>query len=267
MSRETFASAMRAELDALVARYEALVRAHAEAITAAQDAARSEVREAAHNKEFAILTAEAAGLRGEVTALKAEVAALKVDNERIRSDNERLTSDNERILSENKRLGEAAAEAQALEETFASERKFVEACAGIDGSRLMEAIRGAFGRDIGTNPATYAALKGRGLDGLLTQVIKDRGRSVVHAPLLERERAALTKLAAAAACDLIIPKGGTRFSTSAMDKASTVSEPAEEGNVVECLIPPPREFDSPSAGRNPSGSASPSVPPPPVQTG
>lgn len=229
MSRETFAAAMKAELDAVVARYEALVRAHSEALAAAQGAAR--------DREMSAKSAEAAAFQSEAASLKAEVASLRAENLALSTEVASLKAENERLRAETERLGAVAAAAQAIEETFSSERKFVEACAGMEGSLLMESIRGAFGRDLGASPSIYAALKGRGLDGLLTQAIKDRGRSAVHAPLLERERAALAALAAAAGCDLIVPKAGARFSSSSMDKASTASEPAEEGNVLECLIP------------------------------
>lgn len=199
--RESFAEALRAELSAVVARYEALVRAHSEALAAAGGR-------------------ESDGLRAEIASLKAENAALKAENDRLRA-----------------AADAALAEARAIEDTFAPERKFVEACAGIDGSLLLEAVRAAFGKDLAPTPSVYAALKGRGLDALLTQVIKERGRSAVNAPLLPREERALASLASAAGCELIIPATGTRFSVSTMDKASTVSEPAEEGNVVDCLIP------------------------------
>src|SRR5262245_5688126 len=180
MSRETFAAAMRAELDAVIARYEALVRAHAEALDAAREAGRELERE----KSAEPLKAEIKTLGDQIAALKAENAALKAEIERLR---------------------EAAEATKALEETFAAERKFVEACSDLAGSLLMESIKVAFARELNLNASTFAALKGRGLDGLLTQAIKDRGRSVAQAPLLARERAALSALAAAAGCELITP--------------------------------------------------------------
>ena len=61
--------------------------------------------------------------------------------------------------------------------------------------------------------------------------------SPAQAPLLEREKSALPGMAAAAGCELIAPATGTKFSPQSMEKASTVSEPAEEGNVVECAMP------------------------------
>ncbi len=108
-------------------------------------------------------------------------------------------------------------------------------------------MKSTLGRDLTPTPATYAALKGRGLEVVLTQAFKERGRSIVQAPLLERERAALPGIAAAAGCELLIPSPGTRFAASAMDRASSVSEPAEEGNVVECLMPGGRRIGTEGA--------------------
>lgn len=258
MSRETFAAAMRAELDAVVARYEALVRAHEETLARVREGARDgEV--AALKADLAQARAEAARLREGEAAAKAEAAALRarVDDLSREAARAREEADRERraaaeaaskaeaaVADAKKRAGELEAEVraaaemtQALESTFAAERRFVEACAGLEGSLLIESIRGAFGADLGASASVYAALKGRGLDALLTQAIKERGRSAVQAPLLSRERTALSGLAAAAGCELITPSAGTRFSASSMDKASSISEPAEEGNVVECLVP------------------------------
>jgi len=254
MSRESFAAAMRAELDAVVARYEALVSAHAETLSMVRERDADALR-----VEIAQLSVEGERLRAAALAEKAEASSLRMKVEELTRDLARAREDLDRergAAAEAKAKAEAAIEdarrrsvdleaevqaaaeaTRALEDTFSAERRFVEGCRGLEGSLLMEAIRGAFGRDLGLSPAVYAALKGRGLDGLLTQAVKDRGRAVVQAPLLERERAALTALSSAAGCELIVPKAGTRFSASLMDKASTVSEPAEEGNVVECLVP------------------------------
>lgn len=236
MSRESFADALRIELAAVVTRYEALVKAHAEALSLERDRKEEE-------------------LRGEIAALKAEVERLRAGESegqgvtaKLRAQVDELTAElgraREEAAQERKKAAEAAARAetateaaQALEGTFVAEKRFAEACRGLEGSLLMEAIRGALGRDIDATPATLAALKARGLELLLTQSVKERGRSAPAAPLLERERAALPGLAASAGCELFTPQAGTRFSAASMDKASTVSDPAEEGNVVECLVP------------------------------
>ncbi|MCU0686313.1 MAG: hypothetical protein MUF34_29385, partial [Polyangiaceae bacterium] len=37
--------------------------------------------------------------------------------------------------------------------------------------------------------------------------------------------------------ELIDPAPGTRFSTQTMEKAGTLADPAEEGNVTRCALP------------------------------
>jgi hypothetical protein len=225
----TFASALRAEIDAVVARYEALARAHEETLSAVRaretDALGKELGEARFERER--LRAEANEQRAEIATLRAETQALARDLAEARA---RASA----LEGEARSAGEAA---RALSEQFAAEDRFVRACAGLEGSLLGEALKSALGRDLTDSPATYAALKGRGLEVLLTLTFKERGRSVVQAPLLERERAALPGIAAAAGCELVSPAPGTRFAAGSMDKASSVSQPAEEGNVVECLMP------------------------------
>lgn len=225
----TFAAALRAEIDAVVARYEAMARAHEEALSALR------AREAeALSRDLAAACAERDRLRAEAGEQRSEIAALRAEREALSRDLAQARARAEGLEGAAREAGEAA---RALSEQFVAESRFVAACAGLDGSLLGEALKVALGRDLAPTPATYAALKGRGLEVVLTLAFKERGRSVVHAPLLERERAALPGIAAAAGCDLVLPAPGTRFSTGAMDRASSVSEPAEEGNVVECLMP------------------------------
>jgi hypothetical protein len=125
----------------------------------------------------------------------------------------------------------------SYEEQFTSEKRFVEACRDLAGSLLGEALAAAAGRAVEPGSATYAALKARGLENALVAAVKDRGRSVGSAPLLDRERLALTALAMIAGCEVIEPPVGTRFSASSMERSGSVSDPAEEGNVVSCALP------------------------------
>jgi hypothetical protein len=60
---------------------------------------------------------------------------------------------------------------------------------------------------------------------------------VLELPLSALERLALEHLAEAAACELIVPKLGARFSSTEMDQLDTRPDPAEEGNVLECMMP------------------------------
>jgi hypothetical protein len=229
---ETFAGALRAEIDAVVGRYEALVRALAEA----------------GGRETETLRAEAARLAAENERLRADVAAQKTEAARLEEKlaaAERRAEDLARELARARETAEqqekvaqaAQAVTQAYEEQFAAERRFVEACRDLGGSLLGEAIAAVVGRAVDATSATFAVLKGKGLEATLAAVFKERGRSAATAPLLERERAALGGLAAAAGCELIVPAAGTRFSAAAMERAGSVSEPAEEGNVVSCAMP------------------------------
>jgi len=225
----TFAAALRAEIDAVVARYEALARAHEETLSILR------AREVdALGLELSTARVERDRLRLETGEQKAEIATLRAETQMLSRD---LEAARARATALEGAAREAGETARALTEQFAAEDRFVTACAGLEGSLLGEALKGALGRDIAADPATYAALKGRGLEIVLSLTLKERGRSVVQAPLLERERAALPGIAAAAGCELLIPTPGTRFTATAMDRASSVSQPAEEGNVVECLIP------------------------------
>lgn len=229
---ESFASALRAEIDAVVGRYEALVRALAEVGSREADALRAEVLR---------LTAEVDRARAEGAAQAAEITKLSVlAAERARRVEE-LEGELRRARDKAGELEKAAERAQATtqayEEQFAAERKFVDACGPLAGSLLEEVIVANLGRAVDGTSATFALLKARGLEATLAAAFKDRGRSTGHAPLLEREKAALPALAAAAGCELIVPVDGTRFSAGSMEKGGSVSDPAEEGNVVSTAMP------------------------------
>ena len=208
MNGETFAAALRAEIEALVLRYETLVKALGRAEERAPDP-------------------DAEALRAENRRLSAQVAGLERDLSAAREEADRLG-----------REAQAAVDAaEAYEAEHAAEKRFVEAGREAAGSLLGEALAAAVGRTIDASPSTYTALKARGLSATLVSAMKDRGRSVGQASLLDRERSALESLAAAAGCELHAPLPGTRFSAAAMEKASTVSDPAEEGNVITTAMP------------------------------
>jgi hypothetical protein len=229
MSDAPFTAALRAEIEAVVARYDALASAREEALSAVRardaDDLRRELEAARADRDR--LRAQAAVDKQELTALRARAADLDRDLDAARA---RIRE----LEGEARSAGETARE---LSEQFAAEQRFVAACQGLAGSLLGESLKAALGRDLDASPAAYAAIKARGLEILLIATFKERGRSVAQAPLLERERAALPGIAAAAGCELYTPAAGTRFAASSMDKAAAVAEPAEEGNVIECLMP------------------------------
>jgi hypothetical protein len=236
MKGENFSGALRAELDAVVARYEAMARAHHEALAAAgkgeADALRTEA--ARLSAEVERLRAAEAEQRAEAAKQRARADDLARDLAEARARTQKLEAEAKVAIAEAK---VALEEKEAYEEQFTAERKFVEACRGIEGSLLAEALAEVVGQPIAASSVVFAALKAKGLEVTLVSVIKDRGRGALTAPLLERERAALSAMAAAAGCELIVPAAGTRFSTMSMEKASTVTDPAEEGNVVDCAMP------------------------------
>jgi hypothetical protein len=225
MTDETFAAALRAELDALVGRYETLVRTVA----------------ALGGRETDALRAEAARLAAENQRLRSELDARRADAERQSA----RVVDLERELEQSRARGdeleraakEAALRSQDYEEQFSAERGFVEAAGEASGSLLGDALVAAIGRPLDATSASYAALKARGLEATLVAALRDRGRGALAAPLLPRERAALATLARAAGCELVEPAHGTRFAAASMEKAGTVSEPSEEGNVVSTAAP------------------------------
>jgi hypothetical protein len=225
MSEETFAAALRAEIDAVVGRYEALVRALAQAGGRETEALRAEAsRLAAENQRLHAAEVEA---RAAIARLETRVADLTRELAEVRARGEKLEEE----------ARSASARTAAYEEQFTAEKAFVDACRDLRDTLLGEAFAGTLGRPLEASTAVYAALKSRGLEGALVSAFRDRGKSAVSAPLLERERAALPAVAAAAGCELITPPAGTRFSAQSMEKASTVSDPAEEGNVVDCAMP------------------------------
>jgi hypothetical protein len=222
---ETFAEALRAEIVAVVCRYEALVRTVTALGSRETDALRAEAATLAADNHR--LRAAAAEARDELTTLRARVADLSRDLEEARVRADRLEGQ-----------AHAAMEATlSYEEQFTAEKRFVEAGRDLTGSLLGDALVAAAGRALDATSASYAALKARGLTAALTAALKDRGRTALSAPLLEKERTALVALAMIAGCELVTPEPGTRFVAASMEKAGQVSEPAEEGNVIECALP------------------------------
>ncbi|MCS6902301.1 MAG: hypothetical protein RMJ98_21905 [Myxococcales bacterium] len=283
MSKDPFAHALRAEIEAIIARYEALTRAHQETLAAAREHEISKLR-----NDLASLLADRQRARAQEAEVRAQLRASQertvqlersledtrkqldearrraeilqaearaaVDRERdearkAKADLQALLDEAHRQLDQARAeatrrlaqvegaLREVRQEAESLSEAFASERAFVEACQAIEGTALHEALRQAFGEDFSLQPSTYAALKARRLDAILTHAFKERGRLIIAAPLSPIERAALPRLAGASGCELIEPEQGVRFSSSSMDKAGVQPDPAEEGNVLGCLMP------------------------------
>jgi hypothetical protein len=254
MSKDPFVLALRAEIEAIVARYEALSRSHQEALAAAREHEITKLR----NDLAALLAdrertrAQEADARSQLKAAQERASLLEcsladtkkqLDEARRQLDEVRRQLDearaeaSKRLAQVEGALREVQQEAESLSEAFASERIFIETCQSIAGTSLYDALRQAFGDEFSPQPSTYAALKARRPDAILTHAFKERGRLIVTAPLTTVERAALPRLAEASGCELIEPEQGVRFASSSMDKASTRPDPAEEGNVLDCLMP------------------------------
>ena len=250
----SFTQALRAELDAVIARYDAMVQSQRAALASShehqlqslqsevaslirqRDQLEGRVNEAVQN----LAKAEA-----KVEQRDAEIALLheKVEKERRRT-NEASSRAAESLAEARLKIGElsneldlVAEESRVFEEVFAGEVAFVEACLPIANTPLSEAVREAAGIDIELAPSVYGNLKRERLDVLLTRAVRERGRSTVDRPLSVEERIALQHMADAAGCELILPVLGVRYDADEMDKVTTASDPSEEGNVLACLMP------------------------------
>lgn len=238
MSNQSFSSALRAELDAVVSRYEALVCAHNETLSALREQKNADLQ-----KELHALAADHQKFKARVAELEEEKAELVLRVSELVESLEHLEKELQaareqaELSKEKARAADLAA--MALQSTFSGEIKFIEACKGLSDTLLLEALQSVLGDSFAfsAEPQSYGVLKQKGLDHVLSLAFRERGRKAASAPLLSREQAAISALADAAGCELVLPKMGERFSPSSMEKVKTVSEPSEEGNVVDCAMP------------------------------
>lgn len=254
MNDGSFSQALRAELDAVIARYEALVRARQEWLASSHSQKSQSLRD-----DLRVAEQERDRLRAEIATLEQKVAKLEGKLEQrsaeITTLREKVEAERERTLEASSRAAESLAEARlqigeltakldlvaeesrVFEATFAAEVSFVEACLELSNTALLDAIEHTSGATMALEPAVYGALKAERLDVVLTRAVRHRGRSVVDKPLERDERKGLEALADAAGCELIVPELGARFSNDEMEKVATAPDPAEEGNVLACLMP------------------------------
>ncbi|HEU4410050.1 MAG TPA: hypothetical protein VFS43_32650 [Polyangiaceae bacterium] len=266
---DPFTAALRAELDAVVARYEALARAHhealagvlreraegaqrlAEALSVERDALRA--RDADARAKLGRLSSRIEELETEMTRererFNGELArARRTFDEDLARERARLTAElarereraeraDERAEALERELRGARQAGEALAGAFSAERAFVEAALAVREAPLFAALGAALGRPLEPGPATYAAIKERHPDSVLAVALNERARQLGQSPLAAAERVALTRLAEAAGAELIDPAPGTRFSSQTMEKSGTMADPAEEGNVTRCALP------------------------------
>jgi hypothetical protein len=258
---EPFSAALRAELDAIVARYEALSRAHQEALSVARTTETAELRKTIATLEVERNLAQdgARTAADRVSSLEAKIdehqatisrleqgrAQESADHARrvleletqLRASKSSLTDAQKKITALEAQVGAISDDVRSLEGAFVAERSFVQACASMSGTPLFESVRSVVDGPLDRSPATYSALKSRGLDALLSAALKDRARATAYPQLSDVERVALTALAQAAGCEVIAIDVGTKFSATTMERAASEPDPAEEGNVLACWIP------------------------------
>lgn len=240
---KAWTAALRAQLDAVVAQFEAQLRQHV-AYTSAQSAR------------------DLAGYDARITELEQSLAASRAVQSQQATELSRLLGERERWTLEARQLQESvrarteelaaarrelearedearalAAQVETLGAQFAAERDFVAALLGAAGTGLAEAAQGALGAALEATPGCYGLVKTRRMDAVLTAAVRERGRTAAKAELTAEERAALAKAAQAAGCELVEPPVGQRFHAAAMDKAGERAEPADEGLVVACVMP------------------------------
>jgi len=235
--------AMRAELDALVIRFQAQLEQH---VSHAASGRREEL-DAIEQQVTAFAArvqqgeSSIAALQAELDRARAESAERAAANERLAATTDRLAADLARAEAEVARLTtslrDVGARARSLDEQFVAERSYVEALTRAGGTLLFDVAQLTLGQSLEATPACFGALKARKLDAALAAVVRERGRTVTRHPLTAVEQEALGAAALAAGCELIPVAAGQRFSSATMEKAGTRPEPAEEDHVLECVMP------------------------------
>lgn len=235
--------ALRSQLDAVVAQFEAQMRQHVA------------YGNAQHGRELTGLNARITELEQALAASRAvqsqqaaELSRLLGERERwtlearqlqdtLRSQTAELARLREELSERDDEARALAMQVQSLDAQFSSERELVTALLGVPGSQLFDAAQAALGAALDATPGCYGALKAKRMDVVLSAAMRERGRSAVRSALGDDERRALARAAAAAGCELVEAAVGQRYSAGSMEKAGERPEPAEEGLVVACVMP------------------------------
>ncbi len=250
-----WAHALRAELEAVVTRYEALARSHAATSARRDELEALEQQLAAFAARLKESESRAADLRARLAERDQQVARLTTLHDNVSRERDTVVADARLLAEELTRaraelaaaradttrlqgqLAEMGTRVQSLDEQFERERAFVAALTGAAGSLLFDTTQLALGQAVEATPSCLGALKARKLEAVLAQAVRERGRTVQRHPLTEAEREALASMAEAAGCELIEVPAGARFASATMEKAGTRSEPSEEDHVLECVMP------------------------------
>lgn len=258
---------LRAQLDAVVTGVEAQIAQHVaaqhglwarslEARTAERDALARALDAGA--QELAQARAETAAMGERAARAEAALGALQVEHAglvqtrdglvaQVAALHEAQSRDAQALHDLRSQLGDLGERVVALDEQFAQEKAFVEAALSVRGEGLFDALQQHLGTSLEASPGCYGALKARKPDAVLLGALRERGRSVQRDPLSPDESEALEAIARAAGCALVTVSPGTRFNAAQMERASTRSDPAEEGNVLECVLPGLRLAGSPGS--------------------
>lgn len=249
--------ALRAQLDAVVTGVEAQLTQHiaaqqspwthrVERLTAERDALSHALSQATEAARCAQAEAEQraqrlqeaqqalVALQSEVSTLQARVTALLGLQEGLEAARARDAAQLQALQAQ---LGDLGERVVALDEQFVQERAFVDAARAVRGEGLFDALQQHLGAPMEASPGSFGALKARKPDAVLLAALRERGRNALRDPLSPGESEALEALALAAGCALVSVAPGTRFNAAQMERVGTRSEPAEEGHVLECVVP------------------------------
>ncbi len=258
---------LRTQLDAVITGVEAQIAQHVaaqqglwtrrlEACAAERDALARALDAGA--QELAQARAETAAMEGRAARAEAALGALQIEHAgllqsrddlvgQVKALHEAQSRDARALHDLRAQLGDLGERVVALDEQFAQEKAFVEAALSVRGESLFDALQQHLGAPLEPSPGCYGALKARKPDAVLLGALRERGRTVQRDPLSPDESEALESLARAAGCTLVTVSPGTRFNAAQMERASTRSDPAEEGNVLECILPGLRLVASPGS--------------------
>jgi hypothetical protein len=228
--------AMRAEIDALVLRFEAQLKQHIANSNAVRAQDHATLQAAVTSAQNALKdhqrTADSLAMR--LAERDQEIATLRSSVDTLRRERDEAVTAVTTLRADVTSLG---ARVQSLDEQFVHEKSFVAAVLSATNTGIFEATQTSAGVAIEHSPQCYGAIKARKAEAILALAMRERGRTVARIHLTQDERIALGAMADAAGCQLIDVQIGQRFSSTTMEKAATRVEPADEDHVLECLMP------------------------------
>jgi predicted nuclease with TOPRIM domain len=228
--------AMRAEIDALVLRFEAQLKQHVATSNAMRDQDHATLQSAVASAQNTLKEHQrtAESLTQRLAERDQEIATLRNTLDVLRRERDEAVTVAATLRADVTSLG---ARVQSLDEQFVHEKSFVVALLAAANTGIFEATQTSSGIAIEHSPQCYGAIKARKAESILALAMRERGRTVARIQLTQDERIALSAMADAAGCQLIEVQVGQRFSSATMEKTATRVEPADEDHVLECLMP------------------------------